>query len=88
MPAHASRLSPYIACSRGSHISAADPHCVPHIEPHALGMGYSLFVPRLHGQHDLRSRPTKGENKGVFGCRDNPLLFLLRQPAVIVPGQD
>jgi len=47
-----------------------------------------LFLARLHAQHDPRSRPTKWENKGVFCHLHNPLLFLLRQPAVMVPGQD
>ena len=88
LPAHASRLSPYIACSHGSHISTADPHRAPHTEPHTLGMTYCLFLPRLHAQHDPRSRPTKWENKGVFCRPHNPLPFLLGQLAVMVPGQD
>jgi len=86
--AHATMLSPYMICSRGSHISAVDSHHAPRTAPHTLGMSYCLLLVRLHTQHDWRSRPTKWGNNWVF-CHPHTLLpFLLGQLAVMVLRQD
>jgi len=88
LPAHALRLSLYIGFSRGSHTSSADTHQARCTEPHTLGTTYCLFCARPHVQHDLQSRLTRWENKGVFCRLHNPLPFLVGQPVVMAEGQD
>ena len=80
-------LLPNIKYSRGTHISSADSHHAPWMEPHTLvNTGYP-FHAKVHVPHDPQSRPRKWENTGVYCHLDNPLPCVLGQPPVMVQGQ-